>query len=347
MNKRGLASDNYAGALPEMIEAINECNVKHARSYGYDTFTKKAVNEFKKAFGSGIDVSFVFNGTGANVLGVSCVTQSFNGVLCADTSHLYVDESTAPEVFTGCKFFPLKTNGEGKIIPETIKKALIRRGDEHHPQINILSITQPTEYGTVYSLEELSRIGEVLKEENIIFHMDGARIYNAAISLGCTFREMTKDVGVDILSMGGTKIGLLFGEAIVFLNRKLSGNLKYKQKQSMQLPSKMRFISAQFLRLLKDEVWKRSASHSNKMAQKLYNEIKGVSRIKITKPVQSNVVFATIPKEWNTPLIKHTPFYVWREETNEVRLMCSFDTTDNDIENFVDLIKKLAKSGCS
>jgi threonine aldolase len=253
MKKRGLASDNYAGALPEMIEAIEECNKEHARSYGYDTITKKAVNEFKKTFGPGIDVSFVFNGTGANVLGLSCATQSFNGILCADTSHLYVDESTAPEVFTGCKFFPLKTNAEGKIEPDTIKKAVIRKGDEHHPQINVLSITQPTEYGTVYTLEELSQIGKILKEMDMIFHMDGARLYNAALSLNCTFQQMTKGVGVDILSLGGTKIGLLFGEAIVFFDKKLSGNLKYKQKQSMQLPSKMRFISAQFLRLLKDK----------------------------------------------------------------------------------------------
>jgi threonine aldolase len=342
MKKRGLASDNYAGALPEMIEAIEECNKEHARSYGYDTITKKAVNEFKKTFGPGIDVSFVFNGTGANVLGLSCATQSFNGILCADTSHLYVDESTAPEVFTGCKFFPLKTNAEGKIEPDTIKKAVIRKGDEHHPQINVLSITQPTEYGTVYTLEELSQIGKILKEMDMIFHMDGARLYNAALSLNCTFQQMTKGVGVDILSLGGTKIGLLFGEAIVFFDKKLSGNLKYKQKQSMQLPSKMRFISAQFLRLLKDEVWKRSASHSNKMAQKLYNKVKGISGIKITKPVQSNVVFATIPREWNTELINHTPFYIWREEINEVRWMCSFDTTEKDIEDFANLIKRLA-----
>jgi len=325
-----------------MIEAIEECNIEHARSYGYDTLTRKAVTEFKKTFGDGIDVSFVFNGTGANVLGVSCATQSFNGVLCADTSHLYVDESTAPEVFTGCKFFPLETNEEGKIEPDTIKKAIIRMGDEHHPQINILSITQPTEYGTVYTLKELSEIGKILKKKDMIFHMDGARLYNAALSLNCTFQQMTQEVGVDILSLGGTKIGLLFGEAIVFFNKKLSRNLKYKQKQSMQLPSKMRFISAQFLRLLKDEIWKRSASHSNKMAQKLYNEVKGIPKIKITKPVQTNVVFATFPREWNTTLINHTPFYVWREETNEVRWMCSFDTTDKDIRDFVDILKKLA-----
>lgn len=344
MNNRVLASDNYAGGLPEMIEAIEECNTKYARSYGYDTITKKAVNEFKKEFGPDIEVSFVFNGTGANVLSVSCATQSHNGVLCADTSHLYVDESTAPEVFTGCKFIPLKTNEEGKIEPDTIKKAIIRRGDEHHPQINTLSITQPTEYGTVYTLEELDEIGKILKENDIIFHMDGARLYHAALNLNNTFKQMTKDVGVDILSLGGTKIGLLFGESVVFFDRRLSKNLKYKQKQSMQLPSKMRFISAQFLRLFKDEIWKRSASHSNKMAQKLYDGVKGISKIKITKPVQSNVVFAIIPREWNTTLIEHTPFYVWREETNEVRWMCSFDTTDKDIDDFVEIVKELVQN---
>ena len=344
MKARGLASDNYAGTLPEMIKAIEQSNNEHARSYGYDSVTEKAIQEFKKLFGPDIDVTFVFNGTGANVLGISCVTQSHNGILCADCSHLYVDESTAPEVFTGCKYFPLKTNSEGKIEPETIRKAVTRRGDEHHPQINTCSITQPTEYGTVYTLKELSKIGKTLKELDIIFHMDGARLYNAALSLNCSFQQMTKDVGVDILSFGGTKIGLLFGEAVVFFDKNLSGNLKYKQKQTMQLPSKMRFISAQFQRLLKDEIWKRSASHSNKMAQKLYNGIKDISQIKITKPVQSNVVFAIIPEEWNTPLINHTPFYVWREESNEVRWMCSFDTTDRDIDDFVDQIKKLTKN---
>jgi threonine aldolase len=344
MNARGLASDNYAGTLPEMIEAIEQCNKEHARSYGYDTVTEEAIQEFKKIFGADINVSFVFNGTGANVLGISCVTQSHNGILCADSSHLYVDESTAPEVFTGCKYFALKTNSEGKIEPGTIRKAVTRRGDEHYPQINTCSITQPTEYGTVYTLEELLEIGKTLKELDLVFHMDGARLYNAALSLNCTFQQMTRDVGVDILSFGGTKIGLIFGEAIVFFNKNLSGNLKYKQKQSMQLPSKMRFISAQFLCLLKDELWKRSASHSNKMAQKLYNGIEDISQIKITKPVQTNVVFAIIPEEWNTTLITHTPFYVWREETNEVRWMCSFDTTDKDIDEFVEEIKKLAEN---
>jgi threonine aldolase len=158
MNLRGLASDNYAGTLPEIIEAIEQCNREHARSYGYDVVTEEAIQEFKKIFGPDIIVSFVFNGTGANVLGISCVTQSHNGILCADSSHLYVDESTAPEVFTGCKYFPLKTNSEGKIEPDTIRKAVTRRGDEHHPQINTCSITQPTEYGTVYTLGELSEI---------------------------------------------------------------------------------------------------------------------------------------------------------------------------------------------
>jgi threonine aldolase len=343
MKKRGLASDNYAGTFPEIIEAIEECNKEHARSYGYDSITEEAFMEFEKIFGPEIKVSFVFNGTGANVLGISCVTQSHNGVLCADQSHLYVDESTAPEVFTGCKYFPLKTNSEGKIEPETIRKAVTRRGDEHHPQINTCSITQPTEYGTVYTLKELSEIGRTLKDLDIIFHMDGARLYNAALTLNCSFQEMTRDVGVDILSFGGTKIGLLFGEAIIFFDKNLSKNLKYKQKQTMQLPSKMRFISAQFLRLLKDELWKKSASHSNKMAQRLYNGVKDIPQLKITRPVHSNVVFAIIPTEWNTSLIDHTPFYVWREQSNEVRWMCSFDTTEKDIDDFVNQIKKLAE----
>ncbi|MBN8702557.1 MAG: low specificity L-threonine aldolase [Bacteroidetes bacterium] len=338
---KGLASDNYAGVLPEMIEAIQEANVQHAKSYGYDIFTEQANNEFKKEFGTE-DVTFVFNGTGANVLGIGTVTQTFNSILCADTSHMYVDESTAPETFTGCRLVPLKTNNAGKIEVETIQNALIRRGDEHHPQVKVLSIAQPAEYGTVYSLEELKAIGNLLKQNNIIFHMDGSRIFNAVASLGCSLKEMTKEVGVDILSVGGTKIGLLFGEAVVFFDRNLSKDLKFRQKQSMQLPSKMRFIAAQFHKLLKDKVWQKHATHANAMAQKLYSGTKNISHIQITKPVQANAVFAIIPRAWNQALIDSTPFYVWNEKTNEVRWMCSFDTTERDIDDFIGLLKRLS-----
>lgn len=341
MKKRSFASDNYGGVLPEMLEAIWNVNKMHVKAYGHDEITIDAKDQFKKVFDSDVDVSFVFNGTGANVLSLSLFTNSFNAILCADSSHLYMDESTAPESFTGCRLMPLKTNNDGKIDIETIKKSIIRRGDEHFAQIKVLSIAQPTEYGTVYSLEELTEIGKLLKEEHIIFHMDGARLFNAAIHLNCSLSEMTKDVGVDVLSVGGTKIGMMFGEAVVCFNKSGSDNLKYKHKQSMQLPSKMRFISAQFYQLLKDKVWVKSATHSNKMAIRLYNGIKHLSNIEITRTVQANSVFAAIPVEWNDALLNLSPFYIWDEHTNEVRWMCAFDTEEKDIDAFIELIKKL------
>ncbi|MDQ3321640.1 MAG: beta-eliminating lyase-related protein [Acidobacteriota bacterium] len=313
----------------------------HAKSYGYDDFTEKAKQEFVKHFGSDIEVTFVFNGTGANVLGIGCATESFNSILCADSSHLYVDESTAPETFTGCRLFPLATNGEGKIEIETVRNSIIRKGDEHYPQVKVFSIAQPTEYGTVYTREELLAIGELLKEHDIVFHMDGARLFNAAVSLKCSLKELTQDVGVDILSVGGTKVGLLFGEAVVFFDKRFTQNLRYRQKQSMQLPSKMRFISAQFNRLLRDEIWVKSATHANKMANRLFEGVKGIKEIKITKTVQANSVFAIIPAKWNKLLQNQTPFHIWNENTNEVRWMCAFDTEEKDIDKFISLIRKL------
>jgi len=342
--KKGLASDNYAGVLPEMLEAIAEANRFHAKSYGYDDYTEKAKQEFAKHFGTGIEVTFVFNGTGANVLGIGCATESFNSILCAETSHLYVDESTAPETFIGCRLIPLATNGDGKIEIETIRNSIIRKGDEHYPQIKVFSIAQPTEYGTVYTREELLAIGKLLKEHNFVFHMDGARIFNAAVSLKCSLKEMTRDVGVDILSVGGTKIGLLFGEVVVFFDKRYSQNLRCRQKQSMQLPSKMRFISAQFHRLLRDETWIKSAAHANQMATRLFEGVKDIQKIKITRTVQANSVFAIIPVEWNELLQDQNPFHIWNENTNEVRWMCAFDTEEKDVDDFISAIQKLGNA---
>ena len=339
--KKGLASDNYAGVLPEMLEAIAEASRFHAKSYGYDDFTEKAKQEFGKHFGGNIEVTFVFNGTGANVLGIGCAVESFNSILCADSSHLYVDESTAPEMFTGCRLVPLATDADGKIKLETIRKSIVRKGDEHFPQAKVFSIAQPTEYGTVYTREELTAISKLLKQHDIVFHIDGARLFNAAVSLNCSLKEMTRDVGVDILSVGGTKIGLLFGEAVVFFDRKFARNLRYRQKQSMQLSSKMRFISAQFHRLLRDEIWIESAARANEMARRLFAGIKDVRKIKITKTVQANSVFATIPVEWNESLQAAAPFHIWNESTNEVRWMCAFDTEEKEVDEFISLIRKL------
>jgi len=341
---KGLASDNYAGVLPEMLAAIIEANEAHSQSYGNDVYTAQAKTTFVEHFGEGTEVAFVFNGTGANVLGIGCVTQSFHAVLCADISHLFVDESTAPETFTGCKLIPLPTNKAGKIAIGTIENAIIRKGDPHFAQIKVLSIAQPTEYGTVYTLEELAAIGKVLKAHNLIFHIDGARLFNAVASLGCSLRAMTKDIGADIVSVGGTKVGLLFGEAVVFFQKEHTQFLPYRQKQSMQLASKMRFIAVQFEALLQKKVWLKSAEHANQMAQRLYKAIQHIPHVSITKPVEANAVFALIPRDWYAPLQAIMPFYVWNERTHEVRLMCSFDTTEAEIDGFAQALKNLSGS---
>jgi len=339
--KKTLASDNYAGILPGIVEAIAEANKGHESSYGYDTCTNLAKEEFHKLFGNDIEVTFVFNGTGANVLGISCVTKSFNSIFCSQHAHAFVDESTAPETFTGCRLFPLPTDEQGKISAETLQKAIIRKGDEHHPQPKVLTISQPTEYGTLYSLDELKALSAVLKEHEMVFHIDGARFFNALAAMNCTAKEMITETGVDILSVGGTKAGLMIGEAIVFLKPELSKDLKYRQKQSMQLASKMRFISVQFLKLLKDELWKPSASHANAMASLLAKRLSEIPQVKITRNVETNAVFAIMPPEWIEKMQQHMFFYRWKEATGEVRLMCSFDTTPEEIELFYQKAKDL------
>lgn len=340
--KKTLASDNYAGILPGIIEAIAEANIAHETSYGYDTYTKLAKVEFQKLFGNNIEVTYAFNGTGANVLGISCVTQSFNSIFCSQHAHAFVDESTAPETFTGCRLFPLPTDEQGKISADTLRKAIIRKGDEHHPQPKVLTISQPTEYGTLYTIDELNQLSAVLKEHEMIFHVDGARFFNALAAMNCTAKEMITDTGVDILSVGGTKAGLMIGEAIVFLNPELAKDLKYRQKQSMQLASKMRFISVQFYKLLKDELWKPSAAHANAMAALLAKGLSEIPQVQITRNVQTNAVFAVMPSEWIETLQQKMFFYKWKEATGEVRLMCSFDTKAGEIEFFVQCVRELA-----
>lgn len=338
---KSFASDNYAGVLPEVMEALQKANAEHARSYGNDLISQRVKNLFNEVFGTEVSVCFVFNGTGANVLSISLMTQSFNSVLCADTSHIYVDESTAPENFTGCRFIPLKTNDLGKIEPETIQQSIIRTGDEHHPQIRAFSLAQTTEYGTVYTLNELKEISKVLKNNGLYFHIDGARLFNAVESLGCSLQEMITEVGVDILSLGGTKAGMMFGEAVVIFNSKLAQYQRFRHKQSMQLASKTRFISAQFEALLSQDTWRKSAAHSNLMARYLYEKVLKFPQIQVTKPVDANAIFAILPTHWIQPLQEVSPFYVWNEQTNEVRWMCSFDTEKADIDRFVEKIEDL------
>ncbi|MGC4059042.1 MAG: low specificity L-threonine aldolase [Chitinophagaceae bacterium] len=339
---KSFASDNYAGVLPEVMDAILAANKEHASSYGNDPVTASCNQLFADIFGNDPMVRYVFNGTGANVLSVSACTQSFNAVLCADISHICNDESSAPETFTGCRFFALPTNAQGKLEPQTIAARLIRKGDMHFPQIAMVSLTQSTEYGTVYTLEELKAISAVCRQHNVYLHIDGSRLFNALASLQCSPEEFVRESGVDILSLGGTKSGMMYGEAVLAFHPDLKPLLHYKHKQSMQLASKTRFIAAQFIAMLQHQLWLRGAGHANQMAQYLQQALQTAGQVKITRPVQANVVFACIPESWNEVLMQHTPFYVWREDINEVRLMCAWDTQKEEVDAFVALVAQIA-----
>ena len=348
MVKRSFASDNNAPIHPEILQAIQEANQGHVLGYGDDLYTSRAIDQFKKHFGNGIDVYFVFNGTGANVLGLSSVTRPFNAVFCAETAHIQVDECGAPERLMGCKLITLPINDEGKITVEVLEKHYRGIDDPHHVQPKVISISQTTELGTVYSLTEIRKIADFAHARGMFLHMDGARLANAAVSLACDFKALTYSAGVDILSFGGTKNGLMLGEAVVFFNHDptalISRDVKFLRKQSMQLASKMRFISAQFEALLSADLWKKNALQANQMAKLLAARVQSIPRLKLTRKVQANAVFAAVPKASIANLQKEFFFYVWNPDysatESEVRWMCSFDTTEIDVENFVQSLKR-------
>lgn len=342
MTKRSFASDNNAGVHPEIIKAIKAANDGHVLAYGNDAFTARATKLFQKHFGPDIAVYFVFGGTGANVLGLKAITKSYQTIICAETAHVHVDECGAPENFTGCKLVLVPTT-DGKLRVEQIKPLLYGIGVEHHVQPGVISISQATEMGTVYSKKELKTLASFAHDNGMLLHVDGARIANAAVSLGVAFREITTEAGVDVLSFGGTKNGMMYGEAVVFFDQNLAADFKYFRKQGMQLPSKMRFVTAQFEALLSGNLWRRNAMHANRMAQILGGELAKLSQIKITQPVETNGVFAVIPKKYIPALQKKYFFYVWDEEISEVRLMASFDTTEEDIRDFVKFVRKTVK----
>ncbi len=341
--KKGFASDNNSGVHPSIFKAMEAANAGHVVGYGDDFYTQKAIQLFKEKFGTQTEVFFVFNGTGANVLGLTTVTQSFNSIICAKTAHIQEDECGAPEKFTGCKLIPVEPVN-GKVTPEAVLPHLKGFDFEHHAQPKVISISQVTEMGTIYQPEEIKTLADLAHKNNMFLHMDGARIANAAAALVMDFREFTVDCGVDILSFGGTKNGMMMGEAVLFFNPKLSELTKYIRKQSMQLYSKMRFVGAQFLAYFENDLWKETASHANKMAKLLEAEVAKIPEIKITQPVTANGVFAIVPKHIIEPLQKRFFFYIWDEINSEVRWMTSFDTTENEIYEFTELIKTLVKS---
>jgi threonine aldolase len=330
---RSFASDNNAGIHPKILQAIAAANRGHVVGYGDDSYTEAAVGKFKQHFGADIEVFIVFNGTAANCLGLKSLTESFHAVICAEAAHIYTDECGAPEKFTGCKLIPIPTS-DGKLTVESVRHAYHGIGDQHHVQPRVISITQATEMGTVYTPREIRDLARFGHDRNMFLHMDGARIANAAVSLGLTLREATRDLGVDILSFGGTKNGAMGAEAVVFFNKKLSRNFLYLRKQGMQLASKMRFISAQFEALLSNNLWRKNAEHANRMADLLRREVSKIPNVKIVYKVEANGVFAEIPRAAIAELQKRYFFYVWDEDRSLVRWMCSFDTTEQDVKQF-------------
>lgn len=339
MNIRGFASDNNSGVSPEVLQALAEVNQGHEIGYGDDRYTKEVNQLFRKYFGDTAHPFLVFTGTAANVLNIAAATRSYHAVICAETAHIQQDECGAPEKFTGCKVLPVPTP-DGKLTPELVRMHLHGFGFEHHSQPGVISISQSTEMGTVYSPDEIRKLADLAHHYNMLLHMDGARLANAAVSLELPFRVFTTDVGVDLLSFGGTKNGLMAAESVILFHEELVPEFKYWRKQAMQLASKMRFIAAQFIAYLEGDLWERNARHANKMAALLAEKVGTIPGISITQKVQANGVFALIPKEIIPELQREFFFYVWDEHRGEVRWMTSFDTQLEDIEQFASLLRK-------
>lgn len=341
--RRSLASDNSAGVHPDILEAITRANVGHVPAYGDDPYTQRAEAQFRRVFGEEAQTFFVYGGTGANVLAIRAATESYHAVICAESAHIHVDECGAPEKFTGCKLLTIPTS-DGKIRPDDLRPHLRGFGVEHHAQPRVVSITQATELGTVYRPEEMRALADAAHAHDMVLHVDGARLANAAVSLTCDLKTITAAAGVDLLSFGGTKNGLLGGEALVFFRPDLADNFRYFRKQAMQLASKMRFIAVQFETLLATDLWRRNAQHANRMARRLRDALADVPNIEITQPVEANAVFARVPPERIEALQGISFFYVWNEHTSEVRWMTAFDTTDEDVRTFVDGARRILTS---
>ena len=339
---RSFASDNNAGIHPKVLQAIAQANTGHAVGYGDDPHTQAAVAQFKRHFGRDAEVFIVFNGTAANCLSLKALTDSYQAVICTEAAHIYTDECGAPEKFTGCRLLPIAAPN-GKLTVESASHAYHGIGDQHHVQPGVVSITQCTEVGTVYQPNEVRDLARFAHDRKMFLHMDGARIANAAVSLGLSLSQTTRDLGVDVLSFGGTKNGAMGAEAVVFFDKKLALNVQYTRKQGMQLASKMRFISAQFEALLSGDLWRRNAQHANRMAALLKKEVSRVPGVKIVYPVEANGVFAQIPRRAIAKLQKRYFFFVWNEEQSVVRWMCSFDTTEEDVRQFARFVAETVR----
>lgn len=340
-NSRHFASDNWAGVHPEVLAALAAVNSGHVASYGRDRYTHDAISRVTSEFGDA-EVFFLFSGTAANVLCLQSMVRPHQAVICADTAHIHTSECGAPEKQIGCKLLPISAP-HGKITVAGIEQHLHDIGNEHHVQPRAISITQATECGTVYTQREITTIADFAHSHSLLLHMDGARIFNAAASLGVPLRALTKDAGVDALSLGGTKNGLIAAEAAVFFNERLADDFEFRRMQGMQLASKMRFIAAQFSALLTDGLWKKSAAHANRMAKLLGEQLSDIPGVKLTQPVEANAVFATIPPSIADSVREAYYFHIWNEAISEARLITSFDTTEADVMEFAALLREAAE----
>ena len=340
---RSFGSDNHSGICPEILKAIADANADHALAYGDDEYTQRLTARIRTHFGETASPYLVFNGTGANMLCIDTMCRSHEAVVCAETAHINVDECGAPQRIVGCRLLTVDTP-DGKLTPALVRTRLHGFGFQHHSQPRAISITQPTELGTCYTLDEIRALADLAHEYNMYLHIDGARLANAAATLNCSLRALTTDAGADCVSLGGTKNGLLMGECAVILNPELDNQLPYRRKQMAQLGSKMRYMAAQMDRYLQDDLWRRNAEHSNAMAQRLYQAVKDLPVIRIVYPVEANSVFVQLARPIWTKLQEDYFFYDWIEDDNIVRWMCSFDTTQEDIDLFVAKLQSLLKN---
>jgi threonine aldolase len=341
-NRRTFASDNWSGIHLDVLAAIVAANSDgdHVPSYGDDPVTAEAIRLFRQHFGDDAQVFFAFNGTGANVVGLQSLLRPFEAVICAESSHINVDECGAPERFLGSKLIAVPTP-DGKLTPDLVAAAATGTGDEHHVQPRVVSIAQSTEVGTCYGVDEVAALGRWAHEHGMWLHLDGARLSNAAASLGVGLGAFGPEAGVDVLSFGATKNGAMGAEAVISFRPPDDSSLRYIRKQSMQLASKMRFVSAQFTALLTGDLWRTNAQHANRMAQRLAEGVAQLDGVTLAYPVEANAVFAPLPPGVTQAMQEHFPFYVWDEATGVVRWMASFDTTEQDVDDFV---KVLAES---
>jgi threonine aldolase len=334
---KSFASDNYAGAHPEILAALSRANDGHAVSYGADPWTARAEEVLREHFGPGAQSFLVFNGSGANVLALRAACRPWEAVICTQSAHVNVDEGGAPERLAGVKLLTVAAP-DGKLTPESVHAQITRVGDEHAVQPRLVTITQSTELGTRYTPQEISALADVAHRHGLLVHVDGARLANAAAGLGVGLAALSTDVGVDLVSLGGTKNGMILGEAVVILAPELADGFRYLRKQTLQLASKGRFLAAQFVAMFEGDLWRRNAEQANAMAARLAARLSELPSVRITQRVQANGVFAVLPKRAVETVRPSWPFYTWDEQTGEVRLMCSWDTTSEDVDAFASAI---------